>query len=121
MDKLVALNEKVCSDVSTLEAIHGIDESSFFDRTASPITPVSPLTTLGVSIPAAYLVAHLAKMEEKRKLYSGERPGALTQLIAQNPNLFAALIGLGALKASGSSFPDKLLHSAKAVANNLMR
>jgi hypothetical protein len=107
-------------DVLLREAIYGdsVDEA-IFEKTAA--ATVSPFATLGVAVPAAYLVSHLAKMDEKRKMYTGRKVGLLQQLIANNPNLVAAIAGMGALKASGSKVPDKIIKGIGDAASNLLR
>ncbi len=114
VEKVASLSSRLESFPDLVEKVAGLDvEDLFAGRTKTAGT--DPRLLLG-AIPATYLLSALARHKSKSDFRRGRETGTIVELLGEHPHLAASLVGVAALKASGSNLPDKVLAAAlKAV------
>lgn len=118
IEKIADLSQQLPHYPDAQAKIFGQELEDVFVGRVKTAAGVDPKLLLG-AIPATYLVSALARRSAKTDYHRGETPGLLKEFVGNHPNLAATAVGLAALKASGSTLPDKLLKGAIGVGKHL--
>lgn len=126
LDKISAAyngyREQVIDKIASLsQCLYAYPEirAMILDKQLEDVFTTSEKTAAGVdmslllgAIPATYLMSSLARRSVNKDYnLRRQQPGILKEFLADHPHLAATAVGLAALKAGGSTIPDKLLQA----------
>jgi len=119
IEKISSLSGELHRYPNLRSEIYGRDLTDMFSKTASQQSKEYE-DMLG-AVPATYLMTVFARRQMQKDLKAGREPDILTQLYADYPQLANTVVGLTALKASGTSVPDEVIATAINAGENLVQ
>lgn len=120
IEKIADISEQLTRFPDLQAAVYGKDESDIFVGNVKTAAGFDTRLLIG-AIPATYLLSALARHKVRNSQARGEETGLLTEVLADHPHLAATVVGLAALKASGSDLPNRLLSSAIGFGKQMAR
>lgn len=114
IEKIAELSRQLHRFPELQAAVLGKSDADIFAGPVKEAAGIDPKLLIG-AIPATYLLSALARHKLRNNQAAGRETGLLTEVLADHPHLAATAVGLAALKASGSTLPDKLLSSAIGI------